>query len=113
MTSEKMEGRIMRVTCVTVYVKKEFVDAFVAATVENHNGSVREAGCLRFDVLRHSEDPCRFLLYEAYESDAAAAAHKQTSHYLEWKDAVADWMTMPREGVTYQIVCPTDKKQWK
>jgi autoinducer 2-degrading protein len=103
----------MRVTCVTVYVKKEFVDAFVAATVENHKGSVKEAGCLRFDVLGHSEDPCRFMLYEAYESDEAAAAHKQTAHYLKWKDTVAGWMAQPREGVTYKILCPDEKKAWK
>ena len=100
----------MRVTCVTVYVKQEFVDAFVKATVENHNGSVREAGCLRFDVLGHADDPCRFLLYEAYESDEAAAAHKQTAHYLKWKDTVAAWMARPREGVTYNILCPADKE---
>jgi (4S)-4-hydroxy-5-phosphonooxypentane-2,3-dione isomerase len=96
----------MRVTCVTVYVKKEFVDAFIAATVENHKGSVREPGNLRFDVLGHSEDPCRFLLYEAYESDEAAAAHKQTAHYLTWRDTVANWMAKPREGATYKILCP-------
>jgi (4S)-4-hydroxy-5-phosphonooxypentane-2,3-dione isomerase len=103
----------MRVTCVTVYVKHEFVDAFVAATVENHNGSVREAGNLRFDVLQHGEDPCRFLLYEAYESDEAAAEHKKTAHYLKWKDAVTPWMAQAREGVTYKIVCPVEKKRWK
>lgn len=103
----------MHVTCVTVYVKKEFVDAFIKATKENHKGSIREPGNLRFDVLQHSEDPCRFLLYEAYDSDEAAAAHKQTAHYLKWKDTVADCMTKPREGVTYKIISPTERRQWK
>jgi (4S)-4-hydroxy-5-phosphonooxypentane-2,3-dione isomerase len=103
----------MRVTCVTVYVKQPFVEAFIAATIENHNGSVREPGNLRFDVLQYSEDSCRFMIYEAYESDEAAAAHKQTAHYLTWRDTVADWMARPREGVTYKIVCPTEKIRWK
>jgi (4S)-4-hydroxy-5-phosphonooxypentane-2,3-dione isomerase len=103
----------MRVTCVTVYVRQEFVDAFIKASEENHNHSVKEPGNLRFDVLGHNEDPCRFMLYEAYESDEAAAAHKQTDHYMKWKDTVADWMAKPREGVTYTILCPADKKQWK
>jgi autoinducer 2-degrading protein len=95
---------------VTVYVKKDFVDAFIAASAENHKGSVKEPGCLRFDVLQHSEDACRFMLYEAYESDVAAAAHKQTAHYVKWKDTVADWMAKPREGVTYKILCPFGKQ---
>ena len=103
----------MRVTCVHVYVKKEFVDAFIKAITENHKGSVKEPGNLRFDVLQHAEDPCRFMIYEAYESDEAAAAHKKTAHYLKWKDTVTDWMAKPREGVTYKILCPAQKNHWK
>jgi autoinducer 2-degrading protein len=53
------------------------------------------------------------MIYEAYESDAAAAAHKQTAHYLKWKDTVADWMAKPREGVTYKVICPAEKKGWE
>jgi len=102
----------MRVTCVSVYVKKEYVDAFIEATIENHKGAVREEGNLRFDVLQCSDDPCRFLLYEAYDSDEAAGAHKKTSHYLKWKDAVAGWMAKPREGVTYKMLCPAEKGGW-
>lgn len=103
----------MQVACVHVYVKPEFVDAFIEAMVENHKGSVKEPGNLRFDVLQHSQDPCQFMIYEAYESDAAAAAHKQTAHYMKWRDTVADWMARPREGMTYKILCPAEKKQWK
>ena len=32
----------------------------------------------------------RFMLYEAYESDEASAAHKETSHYLKWSEEVKD-----------------------
>ncbi|MBI4677077.1 MAG: antibiotic biosynthesis monooxygenase [Elusimicrobia bacterium] len=28
----------------------------------------------------------RFVLYEAFESEDAAAAHKKTPHYLAWRD---------------------------
>lgn len=103
----------MHVTCVTVHVKQEHIDDFIRATIENHNGSVRELGNLRFDILQHGQNPCQFMLYEAYESDEAAAAHKKTTHYLKWRDTVADWMAAPREGTRYQIVCPIDKSGWK
>jgi autoinducer 2-degrading protein len=36
----------------------------------------------------------------------AAAAHKSTSHYLTWRDAVADWMAGPRRGVKFNSICP-------
>jgi autoinducer 2-degrading protein len=96
----------MTVTCVYVRVKETHIDDFVQATTENHLGSVQEPGNLRFDVLQAVDDPCNFLLYEAYESEEAAAAHKSSGHYLSWRDAVADWMDGPRQGVKYSAVCP-------
>lgn len=102
----------MHVTCVSVYVKPAFVNAFIEATVKNHNESTKEPGNLRFDILQCEKDPCRFMLYEAYESDDAAAAHKKTAHYLTWRETVADWMAQPREGVKYKIVRPLEKSQW-
>ena len=30
--------------------------------------------------------------------EAAAKAHKDTAHYLAWRDAVADMMAEPRRG---------------
>ncbi|MCK4417811.1 MAG: antibiotic biosynthesis monooxygenase [Candidatus Latescibacteria bacterium] len=79
----------MVVTCVTVYVKGEHVNDFIEATIRNHNGAIKEPGNMRFDVLQCTNDPSRFLLYEAYKSEEAAAAHKKTEHYLQWREAVA------------------------
>ena len=52
------------------------------------------------------------MIYEAYESEEAAAAHKTTPHYLEWRDKVAPWMAEPRKGVKYTIIEPNDPSQW-
>ena len=96
----------MQVTIVHVRVKQEHIDDFIEATRRNHEASVREAGNLRFDVIQQIEDPSCFVLYEAYKSDADAAAHKQTEHYLEWRNTVADWMAEPRLGVAYKGLFP-------
>ncbi|MBO9700359.1 MAG: antibiotic biosynthesis monooxygenase [Sporocytophaga sp.] len=96
----------MIATIVHVFVKPEFVEAFIAATKKNHEGSVKEAGNLRFDILQDASDPSKFVFYEAYASEAAAAAHKETSHYLTWRDTVASFMAKPREGVKHQILFP-------
>jgi (4S)-4-hydroxy-5-phosphonooxypentane-2,3-dione isomerase len=96
----------MIVTIVHVWVKAEFVDAFIDASRENHLQSILENGNFRFDVLQDAEDPSKFVLYEAYESEAFSAAHKETSHYKKWKDAVAPWMMKPREGVKHKMLFP-------
>ena len=98
----------MHVTIVHVHVKQEHIVEFVAATRLNHVASVQEAGNRRFDVLQSTSDPTRFVLYEAYASEADAVAHKQTAHYLRWRETVADWMAEPREGVPYVGLCPAD-----
>jgi autoinducer 2-degrading protein len=102
----------MLVTCVTIYVKPEHVADFIEASIANHEGSIKEPGNMRFDVLQCTGDPTRFLLYEAYESEEAAAAHKQTEHYLKWRDTVAAWMAKPREGIPHRVVRPLDRSAW-
>ncbi len=91
----------MHTTLVKVNVKAEHIDDFIAATRLNHEASVQESGNLRFDVLQMADSPSQFILYEAYRDADAAAAHKKTAHYLAWREAVADWMASPRQGVHY------------
>jgi len=103
----------MIVTCVTVYVKPEHVDEFIAATIKNHEGSINEPGNLRFDFLQCKNEPTQFLLIEAYASEDDAKAHKETAHYLAWRETVADWMAKPREGVPHDVIRPADPEHWQ
>ncbi|MFC1748120.1 antibiotic biosynthesis monooxygenase [Pseudomonadota bacterium] len=96
----------MHVTLVYVHVKSENVDAFIEATRLNHEASIQESGNRRFDILQTPDDDCRFILYEAYANADDAAAHKETSHYLTWRETVADWMASPRQGVPYNGLFP-------
>lgn len=96
----------MTVTLVHVQVMPEHTDAFIDATRENHHNSVRENGNFRFDILQDSGDPGKFILYEAYENEAAVIAHKETAHYRKWRDLVASWMAKPRVGEKYKLLFP-------
>ena len=102
----------MIVTCVNVYVKPDHIDDFIEASRKNHIGSVAEPGNLRFDILQHTGDPSRFMLYEVYQSPEAVSAHKETTHYSEWREMVAPWMVIPREGIPYRVICPEDANEW-
>ena len=98
----------MHVTLVHVHVKPADIDSFIAASRANHEASVREPGNRRFDVLQNPEDAGHFILYEAYASAEAAAAHKQTAHYARWRDTVAAMMAAPRQGVPMTGLFPRD-----
>jgi (4S)-4-hydroxy-5-phosphonooxypentane-2,3-dione isomerase len=96
----------MHVTLVHVQVKPDHIDDFIAATKLNHEASIQEAGNRRFDVLQSPDNPGQFILYEAYACAEDAVAHKETPHYLIWRDAVADWIAQPRQGVRYEGLFP-------
>ena len=96
----------MHVTLVHVWVKPDSLDAFIEASRKNHEASVREPGNRRFDILQNADDPGKFVLYEAYASAEDAAAHKQTAHYLAWRESVADMMAQTRRGDAYNGLYP-------
>lgn len=100
---------IMIVVQVHVWVKPECVEAFQAATLENARASLKEPGIARFDVLQQQDDLCRFVLLEVYRDAAASGAHKETSHYQKWRDAVAPMMAQPRSSVKYSNPFPPDE----
>lgn len=93
---------------VHVHVKPESVEAFREATLANARESVKEPGIARFDVVQDTEDPTRFVLVEAYRSPQAPAAHKETAHYLTWRDTVAPMMAEPRTSRKYVNRFPED-----
>lgn len=96
----------MHVTIVHVSVVPDHIEDFIEASRLNHEASVMEAGNRRFDVLQSTDDPAQFVLYEAYENLTDAARHKETAHYRQWRESVAEWMAQPRHGVPYKGLFP-------
>lgn len=94
----------MLVVHVFVRVKPESIQEFIAATRANAEASLREPGVARFDVVQQQDDPCRFVLVEAYRTDSAPAEHKATAHYATWRDTVAPMMAEPRQSVRYSSI---------
>ncbi len=99
----------MHVLLVHLKVKTEFIDAFVEAIQDNAKYSLKEAGVVRFDVLQQAEDPSRFTLVEVYRTASDHASHRETAHYLRWRDTVSDMMAEPRQGIRYVNTFPDDE----
>ncbi len=96
----------MLVVFVNAHVKPENIDAFMLATIDNASNSVKEPGVIRFDVFQQHEDPSRFTLVEMYKTESDPARHRETAHYLRWKDTVEPMMAEPRTRTEYQLVFP-------
>jgi len=103
----------MVIVQVYVMVKENNLDEFIVASTVNAKNSINEPGVIRFDFMQQKDDPRSFLLTEIYVDDKAQLAHKETPHYLKWRETVADMMLGPRNGVKYSGIYPLDEKYWK
>jgi autoinducer 2-degrading protein len=101
----------MLIVHVFVHVKEDQVDAFKAATIENAQNSIKESGIARFDVIQNNDDLTRFVLVEVYRTAEDPARHKETAHYMKWRDTVASMMAEPRSAVKYSNIYP-DENGW-
>ena len=99
----------MLIVHVHVHVKADQVEAFRAASLTNAQASIREPGIARFDVIQQHDDPARFILVEVYRTADDPARHKETAHYEQWRDTVADMMAEPRLSIKLANVFPEDE----
>ncbi len=80
-------------------------DRFLAAIAEDAAATIREPGCLQFDVLMLADDPNHLFLYEVYESEAAFRAHRETDHFKKYAAAtpsmVAKRVTRPMSAISF------------
>eukprot|EP00565_Helicotheca_tamesis_P004546 CAMPEP_0185727574 /NCGR_PEP_ID=MMETSP1171-20130828/3219_1 /TAXON_ID=374046 /ORGANISM="Helicotheca tamensis, Strain CCMP826" /LENGTH=203 /DNA_ID=CAMNT_0028396167 /DNA_START=9 /DNA_END=620 /DNA_ORIENTATION=+ len=100
--------------CVHVFVtcKEGTEDAFLEASLANARESSKEEGISRFDVIQQNDDPTKFVLVEVYKNGDAPAKHKETAHYLKWRETVADMMAVPRSAIKYKNHFPAVSGGW-
>jgi autoinducer 2-degrading protein len=72
----------------------EAVEPYKARLLQHARNSLeREKGdCLRFDVHQDKQDPTLFLLIEIYRDEAAFEAHRNSPHFLAYKQDTQDWV---------------------
>ena len=68
-----------------------------------------EPGCFRFDILRNSEIPTRFHLYEVYRDEAAFQAHLEAPHFKQWISTVQEMFDGEVERINMTTVFPSDQ----
>ena len=96
----------MYLVCVRLNVKPDKVDSFIELTTFNAKNSRKEPGNVRFDVLRGSDNPTLFGLYEVYMDENGFKAHQETPHYARWKAEIGDLLTEPRTSEKFMNIFP-------
>ncbi len=98
----------MLVVIVSAHVKPEYIEAFKNVSMDNASNSVKEPGVFRFDVYQQADDPSKFTLLEIYRTKNDPPKHRETAHYLRWRDAVANMLVEPRTRVENSIIYPPE-----
>jgi (4S)-4-hydroxy-5-phosphonooxypentane-2,3-dione isomerase len=101
----------MYIVHVSIHVKEDKIEQFMAVSQANARHSVREPGVARFDVVQQADDKTRFLLVEVYRSEDAVAQHKTTPHYNRWRVSVEPLLQEPRTRTIYRNIFP-DEMGW-
>jgi autoinducer 2-degrading protein len=74
-----------------IKVKPEHLQEFVDHVRRHAEQSVREPGCLRFDVLQDRSDPQTICLYEVFRSEPDLESHRAQDYYRRWMTLSRDW----------------------
>jgi (4S)-4-hydroxy-5-phosphonooxypentane-2,3-dione isomerase len=98
----------MHILHVRLKITPERIPDFISATIENAKSSLREPGCVRFEIIQDASDASHFELLEVYRDDASHAAHRDTPHYKAWIDRATGMMAEPRTRTIYRNVYPDD-----
>ncbi|CAE7418853.1 lsrG [Symbiodinium sp. CCMP2592] len=96
-----------------VEIKPEHVDEFIQVMKADAEGSRQEDGCLRFDFLRHVDNPCKFMTYEVFANAEAVTAHGAMPYVKAWgafqygdKKPVVSKTVLKADALSFQMQSP-------
>jgi quinol monooxygenase YgiN len=72
------------VLVVSLRIKPENVEKFMAGLLANARAARKEPGCRQFEVLIDPADKTKVMLFEVYDDDKAFEAHQQTPHFKKY-----------------------------
>lgn len=80
----------MYTVVVRLSVHEDRLSEFLEGLHANAQASLNdEPGCLRFDIHHLVDTPTEFLLHEVYaDADAFHIAHRESPHYVIWREVV-------------------------
>ena len=81
----------------SIHAKPEHRDEVLQALQQMVVATRSEPGNLRYDLFERDGAPGSFDLYELYVDHDAVQAHRQSAHYLDYRQRTAAWLANPPE----------------
>jgi autoinducer 2-degrading protein len=91
---QQAEPKKLFAVIVQTTIEPDRMAEFMELIQINAEGTRKEPGCLRFDVVRSQEAPNQFFFYELYQNAEAMDYHKTQSHFKLWADFKASGGTI-------------------
>jgi quinol monooxygenase YgiN len=84
-------------------VLPEHADRWAEISAEFTEATRAEPGCLWFDWSRSLEDPCEYVLVEAFRDDAAGGAHVQSDHFRAAQQTLPPYLAKTPRIVNFSV----------
>lgn len=65
----------------TLHCRKDAELALSAELKKLVDGSVKEQGCIAYELYQHKDDPLRYVIKEEWTDEEALDAHRNTPHH--------------------------------
>lgn len=100
-----MEPEHMISLLVTLEIAPDRVDEFLTYIKEEAaDVRAKEPGCRRFELSRSVDKPNVFTITEAYDDLAALDAHRQTPHFLLFRQRADGGLILSKSSVCGEII---------
>ena len=103
--SAQTEGPI--VNAIDLDIAPAEMEKYLEAIKENAAASVKEPGCREFNVMVLASNPNHVFLFEVYDNDAAAQAHRTTDHFKKYAATTANMVTArnvrPMKSIAFNL----------
>jgi quinol monooxygenase YgiN len=84
-------------------VLPEHADRWAEISAEFTEATRAEPGCLWFDWSRSLDDPCEYVLVEAFRDDAAGGAHVQSDHFRAAQQTLPPYLAKTPRIVNFSV----------
>lgn len=75
---------------ITIVAKEGQGENLNKTLIHMEEESIKEDGCLRYELYRDTSDNNIFKLYEIWETDAHLEAHRNSPHFVNFKKVAPD-----------------------
>ena len=100
----------MLMLIVKVHIKPDRISDYIIAVKEDASDTMKkEDGNFLFSVSQDKENPELFFLVEIYKDNTALDFHRESQHFIKYRDTVTDMYSIPPERYILDTIYPTEQ----